>query len=436
MPIRGILLMAVIFPSLPVCFVRPFYGIILWTIIAFTSLQWYAYSAFIVPWALVVAIPTIAGSVLFAKGWRNVLSYEVAFLVILWLWFSFTTAVDSTVPLFADHVDDMMDKWTFVTKVLFMSVIMIAAVDSFARLRKLVLVIAACFGYFILKALPWLILTGGGERVYGPEKSMISDNNDFGLALNMTLPLYFFLAQSESNKWIKRFFWGMTLATIPAIFFTYSRGALVGLIAIIGLMFLQLKQKRILIPVFVLGLAVAVLFAPEGWKRRMDPTNDNAMDGSAYSRINAWTFCWHLASDYPLTGGGFQTFTNDLFARYAPNALDVHGPHSIYFGVLAEHGFIGLFLYLLLVGGCFYSAHWVVKWARFHGDEVAANYANMFRFSLVGFLMSGFFLGRAYFDYYYTIVACIVVLRRICATTWRTEANDTTVEEAEVPVVA
>ena len=42
----------------------------------------------------------------------------------------------------------------------------------------------------------------------------------------------------------------------------------------------------------------------------------------------------------------------------------------------------------------------------------------MFRLSLVGFLTSGLFLGRAYFDYYFCIVACIIVLKHICQQDW------------------
>ncbi len=88
--------------------------------------------------------------------------------------------------------------------------------------------------------------------------------------------------------------------------------------------------------------------------------------------------------DHPLTGGGFEAFTPELFTRYAPNPRDVHGPHSIYFGVLAEHGFIGLFLYLSLIGSCFLSLRSVRKYARLSGDERAANYASMLQFSIVG----------------------------------------------------
>ena len=429
MPLRGILLAAFVFPSLPVCFLRPFYGIVLWTIISLTSIQWYAYSAYEVPWALIVAIPTILGAVVFGKGWRNAFSLEVPLMVILWIWFTITTLVAVDTPLLAEHAEWTWFRWGFVSKVMLMTIVAIVAIDSFQKLRTLIMVISACFGIFVVKCLPFLVLQGGEDRVYGPEKSMISDNNDFGLALNMTLPLFFFLAQSETNPWLRRLFWGLTVSTVPAIFFTYSRGALVGLVAVAGLMFLQLKQRRILVPLFLSAVFIAVLLAPTKWKQRMDPTRKDAMDGSAYSRINAWTFSWNLAMEFPLTGGGFDTFTKELFDIYAPNSRDVHGPHSIYFGVLAEHGFIGLFLYLTLLASCAISARRVLRWARLCGDEVAANYANMFCFSLVGFLVSGAFLGRQYFDYLFTILACMIVLKRACLLRWSEGGTHALVEE-------
>jgi putative inorganic carbon (hco3(-)) transporter len=434
MPLRAVLLMAFLFPSLPVCFVRPFYGILLWTIISFTSLQWYLYSAYTLPVAMLVAIPTLLGAFIFGRGWRNLFSIECGLLLTLWVWFTITTLIAGANPLFADHVEDMWIQWEYISKVFLMTATTIGVVDSFARLRTLIIVIASCFGIFVMKALPWLISTRGTDRVYGPENSMIGDNNDFGLALNMTLPLLFFLAQSETRTWVKRSFWCLFLATIPVIFFTYSRGALIGLTAVLGLMFLRLKQRAILIPVIVAGLGIVILFAPPAWKERMNPTGPNAIDASAQSRFNAWTFCWHLAGEYPIAGGGFATFTPALFQRYAPNVRDVHGPHSIYFGVLAEHGFVGLFLYMTLVGACFVSTYWIVKWAKFHGDETAANYGNMFRFALVGFLTSGLFLGRAYFDYYYTLIACIVVLRQVCKHAW-SEAPELT-ESLQMEVAA
>jgi probable O-glycosylation ligase (exosortase A-associated) len=424
MPVREIILLAIFIPSLPFCFFSPFYGIVVWTIIAFLNPQWYTWGAAdIVPWALATAIPTLAGFAVFNRGWQRLVSRESCLIVILWIWFTLTTIVSTNTPDFANYAEDTWSHWEFVSKIFLMTIITIGIVDSFSRLRTLVIVIASCFGIYVAKALPFMIATGGAYRIYGPGKSMIADNNDFGLALNMTVPLFFFLAQSESKRWVKRVFWALFFMAIPTVLFTYSRGALVGLTAILALMLLRSKRKVFFIPVLVMGLVIVVLLAPKSWKERMNLISGNVIDKSAASRLNAWTYSWRLTMDYPITGGGFGDFTQELFDRYAPNPQDVHGPHSVYFGVLAEHGFVGLFLYLAVVVSCFFSTRSVLKCSRIYEDPIAANYANMFRFALVGFLLSGIFLGRAYFDYYFTIVACISVLKRVCFETWNQKAS-------------
>jgi putative inorganic carbon (HCO3(-)) transporter len=432
MSIRAVLLLAGLLPCVPICFFRPFFGVIMWTIVSFASPQWYAWGASMYfPTAELIAIPTILGFVVYGRGWQRLLSRECILIVLLWGWFTFTSLIAANVPLFEMHIDAMWARWEFVTKVLLMTLVTTAIVDSFARLRTLVIVTAACFSFYVVKALPFIIMTGGAFRLYGPPKSMVEDNNDLGLALNMTLPLVFFLAQSESNPKVKRLFWFLFGSLILGIFSTYSRGAIVGLVAVMGVIFMKVKQRYILVPVMLLAIVVAVIFAPEKWQERMNLTNkDTALDQSAWSRINAWTFSWNLAKDYPITGGGFETFTRDLFDRYAPNTKDVHGPHSVYFGLMAEHGFVGLALYLSLVLSCFASARKVAKVARYYGDEVAATYATMFQLSLVGFLVCGFFLGRAYFDYYFAVVCFIVVLKDVCFRKWREMEQQPEIAEA------
>lgn len=430
MPIRGVILVTVFLASLPVCFIRPFYGIAVWAVIAFLNPQWYAWDAArLMPWALGVAIPTLAGFLLFCRGWmQRIAAREVILMVVMWLWFTITSFAAGQNPLFVHHIQDTWKLWGTVSKILLMTIVTVAVVDSFARLRTLVMVISGCFGVFVVKAFPFLIATAGAYRVYGPPHSMIADNNDFGLALNMTVPLFFFLAQSEEKRWLRLLYWALFLMALPSIFFTYSRGALIGLVVVCGLMLLRSKKRLFLVPALIVGALVALLFAPAAWKERMDPTRPGALDASALSRINAWTYCWRLAKQSPITGGGFETFTPELFLRYAPNPADVHGPHSVYFGVLAEHGFIGLALYLSLVAATFLTAGSIIKEARWRGDQVAMSYGNMFRFAITGFLASGAFLGRAYFDYYFALVGCVVILKNVCQAEWA--ADDAAEEEA------
>ena len=87
MPIKGILLFVFFVGSLPVCLARPFYGILLWTIIAFLNPQsslfyWHAADTF--PWAVAVAVPTLIGFALFSHGWKNLASGKVMMMALLW----------------------------------------------------------------------------------------------------------------------------------------------------------------------------------------------------------------------------------------------------------------------------------------------------------------------------------------------------------------
>src|SRR5215831_11327746 len=197
-PIRDTIVLLFLLGTLPVCFVRPFYGICLWTIVSFLNPQTLTWGpALGMPFAIAVAVPTLAGFFIFVRGWpQRLLNIETLLVVILWLWFTLTSEVSSRTPLFVHHAVDTWSRWEFVSKILLMTVVTIATVDTFERLRKLVLVLAGCFGAFVAKAFPAIVVTGGTFRLYGPDYSMISDNNDFGLALNMTAALFFFLAQT------------------------------------------------------------------------------------------------------------------------------------------------------------------------------------------------------------------------------------------------
>jgi probable O-glycosylation ligase (exosortase A-associated) len=432
--IRDILILVILVASVPVCFVRPFYGVLVWSVVSFLNPHRFAWAAQNFPVAIAVGIPTIAGFLLFSPNIKTLRSREVWLMAILGIWFTITSIAAANNPVFIHHIADTWEKWRTVSKILLMAVVTIAVVNSFSRLRTFVLVIAGGFGILILKILPFMILTGGQFRAYGPPGSMIADNNDFGLALNMMLPMFFFLALSEERPWVRRLFGFLFIATIPAIFCTYSRGALVGLLSVGILLFMRvdLRHRIILIPVAGLAILLVFLAAPEAWKQRMNPTREGALDRSAQSRLDSWAFARHLAYDYPITGGGFATFTEELSPRYARPGAVMVGPHSVYYGLLAEHGFVGLGLYLVLVASCFWSAHGLIRQARLLGDTNVAYYADMFRFSLVGFLTSGIFLGRAYFDLFFAIAGCFAILKYVAHQRWTEEwvEADSEIEEA------
>jgi probable O-glycosylation ligase (exosortase A-associated) len=135
-------------------------------------------------------------------------------------------------------------------------------------------------------------------------------------------------------------------------------------------------------------------------------------DPSARSRIFAWKFSTLLALDHPILGGGFETFSGELYDRYGMGGQEiVHGPHSIYFQMLAEHGFPGLAIFLALLISCMLSCQKIKRrLRRVDPESWLIPYSSMVIASLCAYATSGAFLGRAYFDMFYQLVATTILL--------------------------
>ena len=121
-----------------------------------------------------------------------------------------------------------------------------------------------------------------------------------------------------------------------------------------------------------------------------------ASKSSAMSRIDNWKFCWDLALDHPFTGAGFEYVSRDLVAKYAPQFLITYGgtvwaTHSIYLGMLASHGFIGLFLFLAMIGFCLISCARMKRAVRHRPDlGWITNYCDMVQVGFLAFLIEQF----------------------------------------------
>jgi len=113
-----------------------------------------------------------------------------------------------------------------------------------------------------------------------------------------------------------------------------------------------------------------------------------------------------------LTGGGFQVFTPWIFENYAPEPWNFHDVHSNYFEMLGEQGFIGLGLYMVLLFYCLITAS-TLKWRIRRDPKLlwAQHFPDMLQVAILAYMLGGVFLGRAYFDLYYHLVASIVILK-------------------------
>lgn len=280
------------------------------------------------------------------------------------------------------------------------------------RIRMLTWVTAMSLGFYGVKGGIYTITTGGGGMVLGPPGSFIEGNTEISLALIMTLPLLRYLQLNSENKWIRRGLGIAMLLTAVSIVGSYSRGALVAGLAMGA--FLWLKSRNKAATGMAIALVIPLLFAfmPEQWHDKMGTIKTYEEDRSALGRINAWYFAFNLANAHPITGGGFEAFTPELFQQYAPEPENFHDSHSIYFQVLGEHGYVGLFLFLTLLILAWRAGSQTIQLSRNRPElKWASDLAAMTQVSLIGYAVGGAFLGLAYFDFFYELVILLVLSR-------------------------
>jgi putative inorganic carbon (HCO3(-)) transporter len=412
---RDVIVMAIVLGAAPVCLFSPYFGILMWTWIAYFNPHRFAYgTAYHFPVAITIAVPTVIGTFFTRQRNRKIFTIDFLIFLAMWGWFCYTTYATAHNPLFAGHADTAFDQLILVSKIMAMTVLSVLLITSRDRLKTLLTVAALCFGVLAIKGAIFGARTGGMFRFYGPPESFLEDNNMLALAMNMMLPVMFYLARNETRKILRRLLWISFFCGIGGVLISYSRGGVLAIITSLGMIAIQTRKKILGLSLMLSLTFLVILFAPDAWMDRMSSFFHGNLDESAELRLNAWRFAWTLASAYPLTGGGFETFDPELYARFTPS-LKFAGPHSNYFQLLGEQGFVGLGLFLLLVGSLWVTTTKLRRRAGEHPQLAwARDYTYMIQAGLAAYLVGGAFLARAYFDLFYLFVAATVILKILC----------------------
>jgi len=416
---RDILVIAIVIAGSLVALRRPWIGIMLWNWLSIMNPHRYTYGmAYNAPLAAVVVGCTVLG-LLMNREWTSPnKGSPVAWLMFFMLWITLSW-------LFGMDVVRDYEQWKKVMKIDGMLLIALILLHSRQHIVALVWVCAASLALLGLKGGIFTLLNGGDYRVWGPSGSFIEDNNSLALAIVMTIPLLRFL-QLQVKHWLGKFALSLTmlLCAVSALG-SQSRGALLAIVAMAVTLWWRGKDKLRIGILLVVVAVPLVAFMPDQWSARMATIWNYQEDGSAMGRIHAWRVAWNIALRYPL-GVGFDPATPEFFARFSPESDSVHAAHSIYFQVLGNHGFIGLFLFLAVWVATWQSAGWL----RTQRDLVpeanwCADLGAMCQVALAGYAVGGAFLSLAYFDLPYNILA-VVVLTRVWVEkqSWQTEPRD------------
>ncbi|UMR32073.1 putative O-glycosylation ligase, exosortase A system-associated [Massilia sp. MB5] len=402
---RDFIVAALVFGSLPYIFKRPWFGMVMWIWISVMnphSQGWGFARDF--PFAAIIA-GTMVLSILFNREkFRMPLTAVTGTFLLFIAWMCVTA-------LFAIHPDQVGTQWIKVMKIMGMTIVVAMLVTERRHIEWLVWTVVVSIGYYGVKGGIFTIRSGAQYRVWGPIGTFIDGNNEIALALIMIIPLMYYLLSLVQHKWGKRAMIASMLLCGIASIASYSRGAAIAMAAMMFFLWLKSKNKAVMGSLLVLCIPVALLIMPDQWHARIDTINTYQEDDSAMGRINAWRMAFNLANDR-FFGGGFEIYDPEVFHRYAPIPEDVHAAHSIYFQILGEHGWIGLWLYLTLLILTWRTGSWIIRnSARLPEFEWAANLARMLQVSQLGFMVGGAFLSLAYFDVPYYLMVAMVVTR-------------------------
>ena len=417
---RGVLLLVVFFSAFPFIFINgPFWGILMWYWISLMNPQkeiWGAFSD--IPYSFLVAVSTLLWWLVSrAEPKIPPLNKTTGLLVLLALWISITS-IFGTGP-----VNQIHEKWELAEKMLLMTMVAYTLTTTRLRLDQLIGVCALSVAFFGFKGgLFSLLLTGGTARIYGPEGTMIGDNNDLGVALTMILPLLFYLRERYNQPYLKWPWLALIGLTFLGDIFTYSRGALVAMCAMGGMLWWRSRRKismGLLIGIAALGVWI---YAPQQWFARMGTIESYQSDASAEGRIYLWHLAWDMALKRPITGAGFHwsydpaLVNRQLSDSGLPPLTTPRAPHSNWFEMLGDHGFVGLAIFVAILISTAVDASWLVRRSRGNPDlEWANTLGRMLQASLIGYCAGGSFATQAMYDGFYAVVIIAAAARRIVA---------------------
>lgn len=253
--------------------------------------------------------------------------------------------------LLSPHTDWSFQWWTGFAKVAVVSVMIISLVNTQERLKLTLLVITFALGFEGVKQ-GWAHLVLGGERNLN-EMEILGDNNGVAvgmLMLSSVLLAFLQLAQTTSQRALWIF---MLLGTVFRALTSYSRGGLLSFLGLCATSWTRSSHKlRSALFIGVVGVTLLSMLPPEYWNRMATiSTDEEVRDSSENGRLYFWSVATQMANNHPFFGVGpvgFQMSYNDYDETNGAFGRG-RAVHSMWFGVLAEQGYVGLILFVAIL---------------------------------------------------------------------------------------
>jgi putative inorganic carbon (HCO3(-)) transporter len=264
----------------------------------------------------------------------------------------------------------------------------------------------------------FLFLTKHGKdfRASGP----LLDPNDFAFLLACTLPIVAYLVSADRRR---RLLWSVSFFVIAAAMLaTLSRGALVGIAALLVWGILTRRIPLWVVACGVVSAVVVVTLAFTLWKPLIDVAlhqKAHVAHSNTESREVFWGAAVKLAERRPLTGVGPGRFPTEATPLLSNNAgaggLEHPVTHNSYLEILSEEGIPALLLFIAYLGTTWLLLRAAQARAALEADEDLKRLATALQAALVIGIVSATFLSEELTSPLWLLGGLAVVLARSVA---------------------
>lgn len=265
----------------------------------------------------------------------------------------------------------------------------------------------------------------GQYRLGGP----VGDPNYYAQMMLVLVPLALDRLWNERQRFM-RFLaaWALGVCSLTVLL-TYSRGGFVSLVIVVAsmLFIFHRGQLRYVIAAAVLVLLLVNVLPPRftariGTLTQLLPggsskTGGVAQDLSFRGRTSEALVALQMLADRPVLGVGLGNYPL-LYQEYARRVglefrSEVRQAHDLYLEIASETGLLGLFSFMLLVGGIFRSI-WKSQQALVRNGLVPVSHmVAALAFGLLGFLISALFLHAVYFRNFWILAGIALAVPRV-----------------------
>ncbi len=353
---------------------------------------------------LAVFIPTQLAT----EGTLSYLSFEVKMVILL------TAVALISVPIAKSPRMAWAEFNDIFIKAVLMFVVMVNVLRTRRRLLGMMwlsLGIAIVLSLMALQ-LYWVgELTVEGYRVGVKIGGLFGNPNDLALHLVMMAPLAIALGMSNKSAAGKIACFSMAGLFVAGIMVTYSRGGFLGMVCVAGFLVWKLSRENRfqVMAIAAVVLLLVFVFAPGNYGMRLlsilDPSLDPVGSRGQRRELLVRSIVVSLRNPWGIGIGNFPIVgIRNLVS------------HNSYTQVSAELGVIGLAAYLAFVLSPFRKLAAIER----RLDEDSNNgwhyyFAIGLQASLIGFLVSSFFVSVAYNWFIYYLIAYAVAFRRVYA---------------------